>query len=104
MTTMLHPLSSAAAPPLHGSGDPIAPPRSSTPAVSAAPQSTALFVNPSFQFDPTVGLVVIQFRDDKGAISDTIPSQRQLAAYRDHQAALPGEGSPLAGDGKITSG
>ena len=64
------------------------------PTQTPAPKPVPLFVNPSRQFDPTVGIEVIQFHDSSGAVSSTIPSQRQLAAYRSHQAALPGEPSP----------
>lgn len=38
--------------------------------------------NPSLQLEPTLGLVVIQFRDDAGAVTDSIPSERQLQAYQ----------------------
>jgi hypothetical protein len=51
-------------------------------------------VNPSFQFDPTVGLVVIEFHNNAGALTNSIPTQKQLAAYRDNQATLPGEQTP----------
>ncbi len=74
-----------------GSGDNTAPTRNVEAAQAPATKPVPLFVNPSFQFDPTVGLVVIEFHDSKGAISNSIPSQRQLAAYRNHQATPPGE-------------
>jgi hypothetical protein len=64
------------------------------PAQTPVPKPVPLFVNPSRQFDPTVGIEVIQFHNSAGAVSSTIPSQRQLAAYRSHQATLPGEPSP----------
>jgi hypothetical protein len=64
------------------------------PVLPPVPKPVPLFVNPSRQFDPTVGIEVIQFHDSAGAVSSTIPSQRQLAAYRSHQATLPGEPSP----------
>jgi len=38
--------------------------------------------NPSLQLEPALGLVVIQFRDDAGAVTDSIPSERQLQAYQ----------------------
>ena len=37
--------------------------------------------NPSLQLDPALGLVVIEFRNDSGAITNSIPSERQLRAY-----------------------
>jgi hypothetical protein len=38
--------------------------------------------NPSLQLDPALGLVVIEFRNDSGAVTDSIPSERQLEAYQ----------------------
>jgi hypothetical protein len=46
-----------------------------------------MFVNPSYQFDPTVDLVVVKFRDGAGKMTHSIPSQKQLAAYRTQQAS-----------------
>jgi hypothetical protein len=63
------------------------------PAVAApAEKSTApWYVNPDFRFDPSTGLVVIEFHNDSGQLTNSIPSQRQLDAYRLHQTPLPGE-------------
>lgn len=38
--------------------------------------------NPSLQLDPALGLVVIEFLNDSGAVTDSIPSERQLEAYQ----------------------
>ena len=80
----------------------------STPAIPVAPEAkpVQLYINPSFRFDPTVGLVVIEFHDNTGAVSNSIPSQRQLEAYRTGQQTPPGEPAPTpqATDGKIASG
>lgn len=38
--------------------------------------------NPSLQLDPALGLVVIEFRNDSGAVTESIPSERQLEAYQ----------------------
>ena len=80
--------------PLRGSGDSTAPPRNSAPAPVPAAKPVPLFVNPSFQFDSTVGLVVIDFHDNTGRVTNSIPSQQQLDAYRSHRATLPREGPP----------
>jgi hypothetical protein len=79
--------------------------------IAPAPTLTAptakpvpLFVNPSFQFDPTVGLVVIEFHNDKGTLTNSIPSQRQLEAYRTHRDTLPGEQPPPTANGKTAPG
>jgi hypothetical protein len=80
--------------PLREPGDSAAPTRNVAPAPAAAAKPVPLFVNPSFQFDSTVGLVVIDFRDGNGTVTNSIPSQQQLDAYRSHLATPPGEGPP----------
>lgn len=84
--------------PLRGSGDSTAPARNTVPAQAPVPVAAAkpvpLFVNPSFQFDSTVGMVVIDFHDNTGRVTNSIPSQQQLAAYRSHRATLPRDGPP----------
>ncbi len=101
----IHPI-----PPVIAAGDNAATARSNAQAPSpAAPEAkpVQLFVNPSFQFDPSVGLVVIAFHDDSGKVENSIPSERQLEAYRTHQEALPGQTAPKAPqpvDGKTPSG
>jgi hypothetical protein len=105
MSAMSDPLSIPAGLPVTGS---VASPLS-TPAVPRTPEAkpVQLYVNPSFRFDPTVGLVVMEFHDNTGAVSNSIPSQRQLEAYRTGQQTPPGEPSPptpQATDGKIASG
>jgi hypothetical protein len=93
-----------------GSG---APARGGTPAqtpATPAAKPVPLFVNPSFQFDPTIGIVVIDFHDNAGKVTNSIPSQRQLEAYRAHREALPGQQAPpvpkppLAANGKTAAG
>ena len=100
-------------PPVIAAGDNTVPARSNTQAPAPAVAETKpvqLFVNPSFQFDPSVGLVVIAFHDDAGKVENSIPSERQLEAYRTHQEALPGASAPPAPkpsqpvDGKASSG
>lgn len=53
------------------------PPRDPT----ATPAGTAM-PNPSLRLDPALSMVVIEFRDDSGAVRSSIPSQQQLDAYR----------------------
>ena|SRR5580698_8527596 len=84
-----------------------APSRGGAPAqVQTVPKAkpVPLFVNPSFKFDPTVGLVVIEFHDNTGTLTNSIPSQRQLQAYRTHRDTLPGEQPPPTADGKTAPG
>jgi hypothetical protein len=98
--------------PQSGSGDSTAPARNTAEvhAPAAAAKPVPLFVNPSFSFDSTVGLVVINFHNDTGKVTSSIPSQQQLDAYRSHRAAVPREGAPSitqsssTADGKTTTG
>jgi hypothetical protein len=80
--------------PLRGSGDSTAPTRNTAPPPVPAAKPVPLFVNPSFQFDSTVGLVVVDFHDRTGRVTNSIPSQQQLDAYRSHRASLPRAGPP----------
>jgi hypothetical protein len=43
---------------------------------------TPPITNPTLRLDAALGLVVIEFRDNSGAITTSIPSQRQLEAYQ----------------------
>lgn len=56
-----------------------------TPAPSARP-----LPNPSLRLDAGLGMVVLEFRDDAGAVTDTIPSQRILQAYHARTEPPPG--------------
>jgi hypothetical protein len=91
-------------------GDAAATFRQPAPAQEAVAKPVPLFVNPSFQFDPTVGMVVINFHNDVGKVTNSIPTQRQLEAYRANWQTRPGEQSPPAPnipkpvDGKTTPG
>jgi hypothetical protein len=56
----------------------------SPPASAAVPGAPPISArpNPAIRLDGALGLVVIEFRDASGAVTSTIPSERQLAAYR----------------------
>jgi hypothetical protein len=63
------------------------------PAVSAPAASGSTSPgtpNPTLALDPALGLVVIEFLSKSGAVTTSIPSQRELLAYRDGTAQLPG--------------
>jgi hypothetical protein len=47
-------------------------------AVASAPAMP----NPALRLDPVLGLVVVQFRDDQGKVVSTLPTERELAVYR----------------------
>jgi hypothetical protein len=60
----------------------------------AGPPPTHFLTNPSLRLDPALGLVVIEFRNDSGAVTHSIPSQRQIDAYRLHEQTPPGPDGP----------
>ncbi len=65
---------------------------------SPLPQAAASPVpirNPTLRFDSTLGLVVIEFRNDAGAVTTSVPSQQQLDAYQRWDMAR--LGPPLPG-------
>jgi len=66
----------------------LAAPAAATPAARSAP-----YTNPALRLDPALGLVVIEFHDDSGRLSSSIPSQRQLQAYHMHTQSPPGQTS-----------
>ena len=87
-----------AVPPAVGVADP--PQAGKAPApVTAAPTPAQPFANPSLRLDPSLGLVVIEFRNDSGAVTHSIPSQRQIDAYRLHEETVPRAGVPPVEEG-----
>jgi hypothetical protein len=53
-------------------------------------------LNPGFRLDPALNLAVLQFFDEKGDVTQTIPSQKQLQAYQQDYGATAGtHGSAL---------
>ncbi len=56
--------------------------------------ATATHLSPSLQLNPEIGIVVIQFRSESGAVELSIPSQQQLNAYAaDPASARQSDGS-----------
>jgi len=41
------------------------------------------------RFDATAGILVIEFHNDAGTVTDSIPTQRQLQAYRSQSEFAP---------------
>jgi hypothetical protein len=72
-------------------------PAAARPAVAGAAHSPAM-PNPALRLDPVLGLVVLQFRDDQGEVVATLPTERELAAYRTagKRAASPAAPQPTA--------
>ena len=57
--------------------------------------------SPTLRFDPAAGVLVIEFHNDAGQITNSIPTQQQLEAYRTHVATTP---SPAAAAAATTGG
>ena len=69
-----------------------------TPPAQAPPAPPpVLITNPTLRFDVASGLVVIEFRDEAGDVTTSIPTLRQLEAYRVHSQPAPGQSVPAAG-------
>jgi hypothetical protein len=52
-------------------------------ATSSGSQKLVTTANPSYVLDLGLGLVVLQYYDQSGNVTSSIPSERQLQAYRD---------------------
>jgi hypothetical protein len=63
--------------------------RTAPPPIPARPNPTAerVLPNPTLRLEAALGLVVIEFRNDRGAIENSYPSERQLAVYRANELA-----------------
>jgi hypothetical protein len=55
----------------------------------AEPQPTPPAPNPSLRIEPALGVVVVEMRDPTGEVVRSVPTQRELQAYR--LAALRGD-------------
>lgn len=64
------------------------------PTVSATATPTATTAagnpNPTLRLDTALGLVVIEFVSKSGAVTTSIPTQRELTAYQNGTAQPPG--------------
>ncbi|HUB43452.1 MAG TPA: hypothetical protein VMB73_00575 [Acetobacteraceae bacterium] len=88
----------AVGPVLGASENPAQPkPETFTPPAQAPPQPPAMVIaNPTLRFDVASGLVVIEYRDANGDVTTSIPTLRQLEAYRQWSQPLPGQAAALA--------
>lgn len=66
------------------------------PAVAAERAPVPTFTNPSLRLDSALGLVVIEFRNETGAVTQSIPSAQQIEAYKMHEEAPPSPNDPPA--------
>ncbi len=76
----------SAIPPIasRGTDSPYARSAPGAPAATPDPLPTAR-PNPSMRIDPSLGIVVMEFRDRSGTVAATLPTQRELDAYRSAQ-------------------
>ncbi|HUN43499.1 MAG TPA: hypothetical protein VMU81_24655 [Acetobacteraceae bacterium] len=83
----------AVGPVLGSSENPAQPkPETFTPPAQAPPQSPPVVIaNPTLRFDAASGLVVIEYRDANGDVTTSIPTLRQIEAYRQWSRPLPGQ-------------
>jgi hypothetical protein len=78
----------------HG-GAPAEKPHADKP--GAHPAASKALPNPTLRLDPGLAIVVIEFRDEAGAVRSSIPTEQQLDAYRAWDrthGATPGGESP----------
>ncbi len=69
-----------AAPPAVATGG---PPNTALAGVAeAGAAAAAIAPNPALRMDPELGLVVLEFRDVRGEVAASIPTSRELDAYR----------------------
>lgn len=71
-----------------------------SPNPAAEVASAPALPNPSLRLEPALGLVVMEFRNSAGEVAETIPTQRELEAYRSAArgaAPAPQTSSPPAG-------
>jgi hypothetical protein len=83
-------ISQTAAPSTHAAQAPQAAPAAPVaPAnvdpIAAQAASKRPLVNPGLHLDLALNLVVLQFVDDKGDVTRSIPSEKQLKAYQSQQ-------------------
>jgi hypothetical protein len=67
------------------------------PDAAVAPvQATVALPNPEFLLDVKVGIAVIEFRSEDGAVTLSIPNQKQLDAYASGEASTSGLPAAIA--------
>jgi hypothetical protein len=72
-------------PPAHAAPSlPAAPPQAAATGASGAPA-----LNPGLHLNPALNLVVLQFFNAEGEVTQSIPSQKQLRAYQQDGGVKP---------------
>ncbi len=81
-----------------GASDPKVAASESPPQAEPTPLPSPI-INPTLRLEPALGLVVIEFRNDSGTITTSIPSQRQIEAYQRWEATRIGP-TPIVQTGR----
>jgi hypothetical protein len=89
---MLNDISLPAIAAVHPGSVPVTGRRTQAADLTQAVPPVTPVLNPTLRLDAALGLVVIEFRNDSGAITTSIPSQRQLQEYQRWQATKFGPG------------
>src|SRR5689334_20397188 len=92
ISAMLNDISLPVIAAVHPGSVPITEPRAQAADQTRAVPPVTPVINPTLRLDAALGLVVIEFRNDSGAITTSIPSQRQLQEYQRWQATKFGPG------------
>lgn len=72
--------------------------------VTGVPSTANPTPNPTLELDAALGLVVIQFHSDSGAVTSSIPSQQQIDAYRLWQETRIGPAPNIGGGVALPAG
>jgi hypothetical protein len=65
-----------------GASEPKTATASEAPSQAGSAVPPKPIINPTLRLEPSLGLVVIEFHNDTGSITTSIPSQRQIEAYQ----------------------
>ena len=68
--------------------------RTAEAAPAASTADAPMLPNPRLRIDAALNIVVLEFRDDTGEISRTLPSAQEIKAYRDGTAETSAEAPP----------
>jgi hypothetical protein len=86
ISAMLNDVSLPAIAAVHSGSVPVTERKAQAADLTQAVPPVTPVINPTLRLDAALELVVIEFRNDSGAITTSIPSQRQLREYQRWQA------------------
>ncbi len=85
-------------------GPKVAAPQPPVPQAPAASASQHANPNPTLRLDLALGLVVIEFHNSDGTVTTSIPTQRQLEAYRRWETTPSGQAPAGAAQARAVVG